>query len=129
MILLDFLFYYLALYFTKRPQTLSWSNPVQRASYCLGLISTSWLMAILFFTLIHIVRNKKFDSNYMILLVPVAIILIWGFGYIYDTKGRYNSISNNQILKLNENLGIAIAWIVLLISFASPFIILLLDIK
>lgn len=65
----------------------------------------------------------------MILLVPVAIILIWGFGYIYDTKGRYNSISNNQILKLNENLGIAIAWIVLLISFASPFIILLLDIK
>ena len=129
MILLDFIFYYLALYFTKRPQTLFWSTPTQRASYCLGLISTSWLMAILFFTLIHIVRNKNFDSNYLILLVPIAIILIWGFGYIYDTKGRYNSISNNKIIKVNENLGIAIAWIVLFTSFASPFIILLLDMK
>jgi len=131
MILFDFLFYYLALYFTKRPKTLSWSNPVQRASYCLGLVSTSWLITILFFTLIHVIRDKNFNSNYMTLLVPIALLLMWCFGYIYDTKGRYYSISNSnsQILKVNGNLGMLIAWLVLLISFASPFLILLLNMK
>ena len=131
MIILDFLFYYLALYFSNRPKTLSWSNPVQRASCCLGLMSTSWVIAILFFILIHVVKNYNFNSNYMILLVPIALILIWFYGYVYDTKGRYYSVSNSnsQILKINENLGMSIAWLVLLISFASPFIILLLDMK
>jgi len=131
MIILDFLFYYLALYFFSRPKTLFWSNPVQRASYCLGLMSTSWVIAILFFTLIHVVRKFNFNSNYMILLVPTALILIWFYGYVYDTKGRYYSVSNSnsQILKINQNLGMSIAWLVLLISFASPFIILLLDTK
>lgn len=131
MIILDFLLYYFALYFSNRPKTLSWSNPVQRASYCLGLMSTSWVIAILFFILIHVVKNYNFNSNYMILLVPIALILIWFYGYVYDTKGRYYSVSNSnsQILKINENLGMSIAWLVLLISFASPFIILLLDMK
>jgi hypothetical protein len=131
MIILDFIFYYLALYFTKRPQTDSWSTPEDRAGYALALITTSWLMAFLFFTLVYILKATNFNSAYIYGFVPIALLLMWLYQYVYVTKSRYLKLTSAKfrITELSDSLGIAIAWLILLGSFALPFIILISSMK
>lgn len=63
MIIVDFLFYYLALYFTQNKQTLNWSTPEQRDVYALALISISWMIALLFFVLVYVLKTKTLIVN------------------------------------------------------------------
>jgi len=131
MILVDFIFYYLALYFTKRPQTIARSTPVERASYCLGLITTSWLLAAMFFIKIYVVKSTNLSQGYWMLLIAITIFLIWLYGYIYDSKGRYSFLLNSRkkIFNINAILGMSIAWVILLLSFSCPYIILINSMK
>ncbi len=130
MIILDFIFYYLALYFIKRPQTISWSTPQDRAGYALALITTSWLMALLFFVQLYIVKVSKMNSSYLYVFIPIALSLMWLFKYIYVTKSRYLKIASAKSgINTSANQSIVIAWLILLGSFALPFIILISDMK
>jgi hypothetical protein len=131
MIILDFIFYYLALYFTKRPQTLSWSTPVERAGYALALITTSWLIAIVILIQLYIIKDSKITSSFMYFFVPIALFLMWIYQYTYVTKSRYSRLTSakSTITGLSDNLGITLAWLILLGSFALPFIILISNMK
>jgi hypothetical protein len=131
MFIFDFLFYYLALYFTKRKQTLVWSTPESRTAYALGLTTTCWILALIFFILVYILKTKDFNGIYIYSLIPVSLSLIWLFGYIYTTKGRYKLLktSDAAFLKISEISGIVTAWFILFFSFALPFIILISDMK
>lgn len=131
MIILDFIFYYLVIYFKNRPQTISWSTPEDRAGYALALITTSWLMAFLFFTLVYILKASNFNSAYMYGFVPIALFLMWLYQYVYVTKSRYLKFTSPKFrgTELSDNLGIIIAWLILLGSFALPFIISISNMK
>jgi hypothetical protein len=122
MILLDFLFYYLSLYFTKRTQSVTWSTPKQRAAYALGLISTSWLMSI--HVTLYVLNIINYNISYI--YVIASLLLIWLYNYVYITKERYEGIDPPSI---NDGLGIGIAWFILLFSFSLPFAILILNMK
>ena len=131
MIILDFTFYYLTLYFTRKGSSLTASTPSQRAAYALGLITTSWIIAIIFFTLVYVLKTKNFDGSYLFILLPIAMGLIWLYQYIYIKKSRYYLLksSGNFLFNIDENWGIFIAWVILFISFAMPFIVLISNMK
>jgi hypothetical protein len=125
--LLDFLMYYLTLYFVKRPQALSWSSPEQRAIYGLSLITTSWLMALEFCFVVLFFRD--INSYYIMLNVLVALGLMWIYNYIYLTRKRLDLLRSSgfNFFNLNDNICISIACVVLLVSFGLPCAVLVLN--
>ncbi len=82
--LLDFLMYYLTLYFVKRPQALSWSSPEQRGIYALTLITTSWALALEFCFVVLFFKSINADYIYLNLFVAFGLNLV--YNYIYVTK-------------------------------------------
>jgi len=132
MILLDFIIYYLTLYFTNRPKTVSWTSPVERAIYALSLITTSWILAIQFFIIIHF--GIDIESRALWIYVLIALGLMWLYKYIYITKSRLKLISSLPVrlkknLKLNDIQCVVLSWLILLISFALPFVVLISNMK
>jgi hypothetical protein len=129
MILLDFIYYYLNLFFTARKETLGWTTPGKRSAYSLALITLSWIMSISFFLLINVFDNKSIGGTYLYVLIPVGLGLIALYEYIYITKERIKLIEESEIklFHLNPYVGISIAWIILFLSFMSPFAILILN--
>jgi len=125
--LLDFLMYYLTLYFVKRPQALSWSSPEQRAIYGLSLITTSWLMALEFCFFMLFFRN--INSDYLLLNVIVALGLMRIYNYIYMDRKRLDLLraSGFNFFNLSDNICIIIACVVLLVSFGLPCAVLVLN--
>lgn len=129
MIVIDFLYYYFFLYFSNQRQNLS--SPQGRTAYALGLMSTSWVMSALFFTLVYILKTKHFNGAYIFILVPVALVFIWLYNNIYVTNGRNRLIESyhKKLFAMNEGIGMLICCLALLFSFALPFMILLSDMK
>ena len=125
MFLLDFLFYYITLYFIKRPQALSWSTPEQRAIYALSLITTCWLLGLEFFIVINFLQ--PINSNYLFINVFFTFGLMSLYKYIYVTNGRLEFLRSTgySFLNLNENLCIVIAWMVMLLSAFFPCAVLI----
>jgi hypothetical protein len=125
--LLDFLMYYLTLYFVKRPQALSWSSPEQRAIYGLTLITTSWVLALEFCFVVLFFRS--INSDYIFLNLFVAFGLNWIYNYIYVTKKRLDLLKSSgfNFINLNDDICILIAWVVLLVSFGLPCAVLVLN--
>jgi len=121
----DFLFYYLALYFDRNPKTISWSTPAQRAGYALGLIVTSWTLAVQFFCFIYIIKNSNYSVSFWQVLIAIGLVYL--FQYIYINKSRYMYIKSSSFesFKVADNTGIILAWVTLIASFALPFIILI----
>ena len=46
MVVLDFLFYYMTYWFDKNTDKLSWSTPIQRSTYAIGLMTMGLLYSI-----------------------------------------------------------------------------------
>ncbi len=129
--IIDFIYYYLATFFTNRKDSLIWSTPESRAVYALSLIITSWIMAAFFFFLIYILKIPKFNSDWILILIPVALFFMWFFKRVYINNQRYNllKLSSNGLFRMDESLGIFLAWLILSSSFAMPFIILVSNMK
>jgi hypothetical protein len=43
MIFLDFLIFYLTVWFEEHKEKLSWSTPIERAIYVVGIVTILWL--------------------------------------------------------------------------------------
>jgi len=125
--LLDFFMYYLTLYYIKRPQTVSWSSPEQRAIYAVSLITTSWLLSLEFCLFIYVF--KPINPDYLFFDVLAAFGLMWIYEYIYVKEKRLEVLRSSgfKFFNLNDNLCISMAWIGLIVSFALPFAVLVLS--
>lgn len=119
---LDFLFYYFTDWFTKNRDKLSWSSPIERTVYAMGIFTMFWLVSI--GELIQVLLGKQVDFN--ISLVPfvvVGLLIMQLYKYIYITKDRYNFILSTDYKAFNtsENTGIIIAIIFAFFSTILPF--------
>jgi hypothetical protein len=127
--LLDFLFYYFTAYFTKRKETLTWSTPEQRSAYAIGLMIMSWFIALMFMVEIDVFHNRNFKGEYIYISIPVGILSIWIIKLVFIKNGRYGKLMANKkrSTERNENWYILMSWVLLLVSFALPTIILFLN--
>jgi len=124
MIVLDYLFFYLTYWFNKNSDKLSWSSPIERSSYAIGIATTTLIYSMADF---YATINKNLGFHF-----PKIIFLVLGLGimqlydFLYVKKGRYDlvaSINYNKFNKNNYTSGIIISWIVIGVCFFLPFIV------
>ena len=88
---LDFLFYYLTLWFEEHKQNLKWSTPLERAIYVLGIITICWIIS--FNEIIQMFFFKEtIKSISTILIIVIGLGIMELYKYIYITKKRYELI-------------------------------------
>jgi len=119
---LDFLFYYLAIWFTQNKQKLTWSTPFERATYALTILTIFWIFT--FWQLIEFFLIK--DEYYTIPKIPLfiaGICLLFLYQYIYINKNRYEIITspNYRQFKTKDRKGILIVILFALFSAILPF--------
>ena len=124
MIVLDFLFYFLTYWFDKNKDNQSWSTPIQRSTYAIGLMTMGLLYSI----------NECFESGknkslqfhipwFVYLICALAVMKL--YDYIYITKNRYQRI-NKEIPKkfgISDDTGAMICVAIVALLILSPFII------
>ena len=124
MIVLDFLFYFLTYWFDKNKDNQSWSTPIQRSTYTIGLMTMGLLYSI----------NECFESGknkslqfhipwFVYLICALAVMKL--YDYIYITKNRYQRI-NKEIPKkfgISDDTGAMICMAIVALLILSPFII------
>jgi hypothetical protein len=120
MIILDFLVYYLTKYYEGRPKLLSWSTPIERAIYVVGLITILWLLVteevICFFVL------KTTLKIFPIVLGGIVGLLIMQiYTYIYVKKCRYDLLAERFEFTMSERNGVLLAIVFTFFSFCMPY--------
>jgi hypothetical protein len=121
--MLDFLFYYLTLWFTQNKQKLIWSTPLQRAAYAITIVTIFWILTI-WETLVFVLPLFK---NFNITAIPLTItgicVLLF-YQYIYINRNRYELITspNYRKFKISDKNGILISIIFGLTSAIIPFV-------
>jgi phosphatidylglycerophosphatase A len=125
MFILDFLFYYLTYWFDKNKVDLSWSSPIERAEYAIGLATVAVIYSINQFLIFQNIISEKFQIPKLIFLV-IALLIMKLYDFIYVTNKRYQKITSNrnQILVFNENIGMWISMAIVAICILSPFIVI-----
>ena len=116
------MFYYFTNWFTQNNDKLSWSSPLERTVYAMGVFTMFWLVSI--GEILQYLMGKQVDFN--ITLVPFVIIgllIMQLYKYIYITKNRYDFIlsTHYRAFDINEKTGIAIAIIFAFFSTILPF--------
>jgi hypothetical protein len=94
MILFDFLFYYLTMWFSTA-KTQQISSPPERASYTLGIISSVYIMWFFSLTEYFVAKSFKFHINEWVYIL-IGFGLIQLYQYIYVNNGRYELIKNRE---------------------------------
>jgi hypothetical protein len=123
MMLFDFLFYYLTMYFEEHPEKLSWSSPLERVCYIVGLVSILWLRAC-WQLITYIQNNSHLPEIPLIHVILVGLIIMQLYKYIYYKKGRYQSLLlNNDKFNLNDSLGKTISITFVFFSFTLPLLV------
>lgn len=124
LIVLDFLFYYLTLWFEEHKDKLKWSTPLERAVYAVGLVTMSWLYTlsqILNYT--NVISVKIFLWHYII----AALIIMQVYKYVYIKQKRYQLLLSRDRRpgSVNTRTGIIISIIIVLLSLILPFILII----
>ena len=124
MIVLDFLFYYLTYWFDKNKEQLSWSTPIQRSTYAIGLMTMGLLYSIN--ECFEIGKNKSLQLQipwFVYLICALAVIKL--YDYIYITKHRYQRITAviPKKLKISDDTGAMICIAIVALLILSPFIV------
>ena len=120
MIIPDFLIYYLAKWYEKHPEKLSWSTPVERACYIVGLTTI-----FLFFGLgeifdIFILRSAIFLKS-EIPFIAAGLLSMLLYNYIYIKQARYAAInSSGKNFGVSEKRGTVLAIISVFVSAVIP---------
>jgi hypothetical protein len=123
MIILDFLFYYLTYWFEKNRDKLTWSTPIERSSYIIGLATTTFLVAIAEIFAFTIFKNSEFPIPKFI-FVGVGLGIMYLYDFLYIKKERFATISEEDKIKTkNPQTGIVITMTILLIAILLPAII------
>ena len=121
MVIFDFLYYYLMLWFNKRRKHFKKLIPYERVSYGMGIIVILWILCV-----DHIIEYFVFDKLVSIIpkfiFVIVALALIWLFDYIYVKRKRYEYIVLPRYHKSNisEKIGIRISISTVILSLLIP---------
>ncbi len=111
MILFDFLFYYLTMWFstakTKQPST-----PSERASYIFGISILLYIMGA--YSLIEYFLTKSLKSHiYTWICCIIGLGLIQLLQYIYIKRGRYELIKNREVqhkrFKISDKNGMVLS--------------------
>jgi hypothetical protein len=95
MILFDFLFYYLTMWFSTA-KTKQLSSPSERASYALGISLLLYVMGINYLFGYFLTKSLKAT-------IPIWICMLIGLGicqlfqYLYIDKGRYEFIKDREV--------------------------------
>jgi len=122
MIILDFLFYYLTYWFDNNKDKLSWSTPLQRSSYALGLGTIALIYSIT--QIIEITKSNNTNFHFpKLLFLLLGLGIMWLYDYIYIKKNRYGAITPMFDKFPNKNNGVTISIIVLALCILSPFIV------
>ncbi|MGF7037325.1 hypothetical protein M2273_000559 [Mucilaginibacter lappiensis] len=80
---LDFLFYYFTYWFTENKDKLSWSSPIERSVYAIGLFTMFWLISIGKVIQFLMSKEVKFDYSLLpFLIIGLAIMQIYKYAYI-----------------------------------------------
>jgi len=120
---IDFLFYYLTGWFTEHRDKLSWSDPLERAVYAMGLFTMFWIVGI--GEISQFLMGKQVDFNMSLLpFVILGLVVMALYKYIYITKRRYELIlsANYRSFTLNANTGVTVSIIFAFFSTLLPFI-------
>jgi hypothetical protein len=122
--------YYFTEYFSNNRRLLTWSTPLERSAYAVGLIVMLWLLTVLI--LFGIILNISIPAlqNKIVMLVSIGIIgivAIYLVEYIYISKKRYDYITSKEYnsFKTNYKIGVIIS---ISILFASILVLPLLGI-
>jgi hypothetical protein len=91
MIVLDFVIYYLTKYFEDKRYLLSWSTPIQRSCYAIGIASGAYLYSLAALIELGIFKNYRFKIPALLLII-IILFFIKLYGYIYEEKNRYQNI-------------------------------------
>lgn len=123
--ILDFIYYYLTLWFSTSKKKNRIRTPVERAAYTLGLVSMMWVMFIC--KAIEYFATNSFKKPF----IPVLVYIVIGYGlmelykYIYIKNGRYNSIVNNERpfsqYNISTRKGVTISIAICALSLVIPF--------
>lgn len=124
MIVTDFLFYYLVIWFRRRQQKFRRIDPIEKTTYGLGLITIFWIICLDMIIEYFVFRSfKSIIPNYI--FVIIALFFMWLFKYIYVVKGRYNRLleTHKQGFNVSENTGIRLSIIFVFLSLLIPMMI------
>ena len=124
MIVLDFLFYYMTYWFDKNKDKLSWSTPIQRSTYAIGLMTMGLLYSIN--ECFELGKNKSLQFHipwFVYLICALAVMKL--YDYIYITKDRYQRITAviPKKFKISDDTGAMICIAIVALLIFSPFII------
>jgi len=124
MIVLDFLFYYLTYWFDKNKDKLSWSTPIQRSTYAIGLMTMGVLYSIN--ECFELGKDKSLQIHipwFVYLICTLAVMKL--YDYIYITKNRYERITTEipAKMKISDDTGAIICMAVVALLILSPFIV------
>ena len=120
---LDFLFYYFTYWFTENKDKLSWSSPIERSVYAIGLFTMFWLISIGEVIQFLMSKEVKFDYSLLpFLIIGLAIMQIYKYAYI--TKRRYESIisSKHSLFNISNDTGATMVIIFAFFSTLLPFV-------
>lgn len=124
MIILDFLIYYLTLWFDRKKDSLSWSTPTQTACYAVGLMTMGLLYSINEWVEYDGAKSLQFHFPKLLYLV-MALAVMKLYDYIYTTKNRYQLIAKTVPLRFNisDETGTMICIGLAFLTILSPMIV------
>jgi Ca2+/Na+ antiporter len=123
MILIDFLYYYLTIWFSTSKRENRIRTPKERTAYTLGVISTICLIFIgknIEFICTGYF-NKQIIPTYFYIVIGFALIYV--YQYIYINRDRYAEISRNKPFskyQISDKKGIFLSLLFCVLCFLIP---------
>jgi hypothetical protein len=110
-------------WFTEHREKLSWSSPLERTVYAMGLFTMFWIVAM--GEILQFLMGKQVDFNISLLpFVILGLAIMALYKYVYITKARYELIlsANYRSFTLKSKTGVTIFIIFAFFSTLLPFI-------
>lgn len=102
MVLFDFLFYYLTMWFSTAI-TKQFRTPAEQACYALGIVCFIYIFGAISLIEHSITKSfKSYISDWAYILIGLGLMQL--FQYIYITRGRYDLIKNGQNMNVRFNI-------------------------
>jgi O-antigen/teichoic acid export membrane protein len=126
MIIIDYLFYYLTTHFTNYKEKLSWSTPLERTIYAVGIVTMFWMVSI--WEMVELILTKTIPWNNLKPTHFAIIGAVLGFGimqiyqYIYVKRRRFEKrVLPKFEQNNNEKKGIVLSILFGVFSFILPW--------
>jgi len=84
MIILDFLIYNLTVWYDNHRNRLTWSTPLERASYVVGMVTLMWAFSVC--EIIYIFNHKTVVLSFQLPFAIIGFVSILLYKYIYIKK-------------------------------------------